>query len=70
MMHVRTYYIIKLPAQVANMCACIIPYRQCMHEVFHSFPPPALRKSPPGGESPAVVNDDGDCHMTPQHTVH
>ena len=31
---------------------------------------PALQESPPGGKSPAAVNDEGDCHMTPQHTVH
>ena len=46
MMHVRMYYIIELLYQlrlltwvyvISNLCIRIILYRQCMHDVFHSF---------------------------------
>ena len=47
-MHVRMYYIIELLYQLrlltwvyvlSNLCIRIILYRQCMHDVFHSFLP-------------------------------
>ena len=41
-MYIRIKYVLNnfaLPAQFANWCACIVLYRQYMHEVFHSFPP-------------------------------
>ena len=45
---------------------CIL---QHMHEEFPSLRP-ALQESPPGEETQTAGSDEGDWHMSPQHTVH
>ena len=60
--------LIVLSAQVAKLCVCNILYRQCMHEVFYSFSPTSPSRVTTW--CGAISCSEGDCDMTPQHTVH
>ena len=69
MMNVLTYYLIELFYQLRLLhCAYVLYYTSsaCMRCFIPSLLP-ALQESPPGGESQAAVNDEGDSHDSTTH---
>ena len=66
--HITLLLLILIQLSLPN-CAYVLYYTgsACMRCFIPSLRP-ALRESPPGGETSAAGNDEGDCHMA-LHTL-